>query len=95
MIVGLLFIADALLPKPKVVFSVIFYGLKIILVSCLMILSMKLAQNLVVINNLNEVFLLISLCLFGFFIYILTSLIFKYIPQELYDFISLRFKKAK
>ena len=76
-------------------FSVIFYGLKIIFISCLMILSMKLAQNLLEINNLNEIFLLISLCLFGFFMYILTSLIFKYIPQELYDFITLRFKKAK
>ena len=76
-------------------FSVIFYGFKIILISCLMILSMKLVQPILEINNLNETFVLIILCVFGFFMYILTSRIFKYIPQELYHFISLKFKKAK
>ena len=76
-------------------FSVIFYGLKITLISFLMILCMKLFQYILEIFNLNEVFVLIILCVIGFFMYILTSLIFKYIPQELYDFISLKFKKAK
>ena len=69
-------------------FSVIFYFLKITLVSIFMIISMKLFQYVLEIFNLNEVFALIILCIFGFFMYILTSLIFKYIPQELYDFIS-------
>ncbi len=76
-------------------FSVIFYGFKIILISCLMILSMKLVQPILEINNLNETFVLIILSVFGFFMYILTSRIFRYIPQELYHFISLKFKKAK
>ena len=76
-------------------FSIIIYSLKITLISCLMILSMKLAQYILQINNLNEIFLLIILCIIGFFMYILTTLIFKYIPQELYDFISLKFRKVK
>ena len=76
-------------------FSIIIYSLKITLISCLMILSMKLAQYILQINNLKEIFLLIILCVIGFFMYILTSLIFKYIPQELYDFISLKFRKVK
>ena len=75
--------------------SIIIYSLKITLISCLMILSMKLAQYILQINNLKEIFLLIILCVIGFFMYILTSLIFKYIPQELYDFISLKFRKVK
>ena len=76
-------------------FFVIFYGFKITFISCLMILSMKLAQHILEINNLNEAFVLIIVCVIGFFIYIFISLIFKYIPQELYDFIYLKFKKAK
>ena len=60
-----------------------------------MILSMKLAQHILEVNNLNEVFVLIILCIFGFFMYILTTKIFKYIPQELDHLISLKFKKAK
>ena len=75
--------------------SVIFYGVKIIFVSSLMILSMKLAQHIVGINKFNDVFVLIIICIFGFFMYILTSKIFKYIPQELDHRISLKFKKAK
>ena len=75
-------------------FSVIFYSLKTTLVSILMILSMKLLQYSLEIFNLNEFFVLIILCVIGFFAYILTSLIFKLIPQELYDFIYTKFKKA-
>ena len=76
-------------------FSLIFYGVKIILISCLMILSMKLAQHILGINNLNDVFVLIIICIFGFIMYILTTKIFKFIPQELDHHISLKFKKAK
>ena len=89
-----LLIKNGKITKPKFslkeedlnLFSVIFYGLKITLISCLMILSMKLVQYILEINNLNETFVLIILCIFGFFMYILTSKIFKYIPQELYQF---------
>ena len=75
--------------------SVLFYGLKITLVSCLMILSMRLVLHALELTNINQTFLLLILCVFGFFIYILTSHMFKYIPQELSDFISMKFKKAK
>ena len=60
-----------------------------------MILSMKLVQNILEIYNINKWFILIILCLFGLFVYIFTSRIFKYIPQELFDFISMKFKKEK
>jgi putative peptidoglycan lipid II flippase len=89
--------------KPKISFKqedsnffvVIFYGFKITLVSILMIIGMKLFQYTLEIFNLNETLILIILCVIGFFMYLLMSLIFKYIPQELYDFIYLKFKKAK
>ena len=76
-------------------FSVIFYSLKVTLVSILMIIGMKLLQYTLETFNLYEVFVLIILCVIGFFTYILISLIFKFIPQELYDFICTKFKKAK
>ncbi len=76
-------------------FSVISYALKIIFISCLMIISMKIAKFILEINNLDETFVLIILCILGFIMYILTSKKFKYIPQELYDSISLKFKKEK
>ncbi len=76
-------------------FMVIFYGSKITLISFLMILSMKLTEHILEIYNLNETFVLIILCILGFFMYILTNKIFKHIPQELYHFISLKFKKVK
>jgi len=60
-----------------------------------MILSMNLTEHIFEFNNLNETFVLIILCILGFFMYILTNKIFKNIPQELYHFISLKFKKAK
>ena len=89
--------------KPKIslkdedsnLFVVIFYGLKITLVSIFMIIGMKLFQYTLEIFNFNETLILLVLCVIGFFVYLLISLIFKYIPQELYDFIYLKFKKAK
>ena len=56
---------------------------------------MKLLQYILEVFNLNEVFVLIILCVIGFVTYIFTSLIFKFIPQELYDFIYTKLKKAK
>ncbi len=76
-------------------FSVIFYSLKITFVSVLMIISMKSLQYILETFNINEVFVLIILCVIGFITYILSSLIFKFIPRELYDFIYTKFKKAK
>ena len=74
-------------------FSVILYALKIVMISCLMIIIMKLAQLLLRINNLDETFVLIILCIIGFLMYIYTSHKFNFIPKELYDSISLKFKK--
>ena len=76
-------------------FSVIFYGLKITFISCLMILSMKLLQYTLEINNLNKTSILIILCIFGFLMYILTSKLFKFIPQELNYSLFLKSKKVK
>ena len=81
--------------KEENLFSVVFYGIKIILISCLMILCMKLAQHILEINNINDVVILIIICILGFFVYIWTTKIFKFIPQELDHRISLKFKKAK
>ncbi len=75
--------------------SVLFYSIKIILVSCFMVLSMEMVLYLLKLYNINEIYILLILCVFGFFMYILISHMFKYIPQELSDFISLKFKKAK
>tara|TARA_B100000161_G_scaffold89231_1_gene62535 strand:- start:136 stop:615 length:480 start_codon:yes stop_codon:yes gene_type:complete len=99
----ILLVKNGKITKPKFslkeedlnLFLVIFYSLKTTLVSILMIISMKLLQYILEIFNLNEVFVLIVLCVIGFMTYILTSLIFKFIPQELYDFIYAKFKKAK
>ena len=99
----ILLIKKGKITKPKLSFKkedsnliiVIFYGLKIILISCLMILSMKFVQHILELINLNKVFVSIILCTVGFFIYILTSKIFNNIPQELYNYISLKSKKAK
>ena len=76
-------------------FLIILYGFKITLISCLMILCMKYTQHVLEIYDMNEVFVLVILCMFGFIMYILTSKIFNYIPQEISHFISLKFKKAK
>ena len=81
--------------KEENLFSVVFYGIKIILISCLMILCMKLAQHILEINNINDVVILIIICILGFFVYIWTTKIFKFIPQELDFRMSLKFKKAK
>ena len=96
-------IKNGKITKPKIslkdedsnLFVVIFYGLKITLVSILMIIGMKLFQYTLEIFNFNDTLILLVLCVIGFFVYLLISLIFKYIPQELYDFIYLKFKKAK
>ena len=76
-------------------FSVIFYSLKILFISIIMVLSMKLVQKILEINNLEEIFILTCLCILGFTMYILTSWILNYIPKELQGFISLKLKKAK
>ena len=75
--------------------SVLFYGFKIIFSSSLMVLSMKYVLYVSELNDVTETLILVIICSFGFFIYILTSYIFKYIPQELLNSIVLKIKKAK
>ena len=75
--------------------SVLFYGFKIIFSSSLMVLSMKYILYVSELNDITETLILVILCLFGLFIYILTSYIFKYIPQELLNSVVLKIKKAK
>ena len=97
-----LLIKKGKITKPKFSFKeeesnlliVIFYVLKITFISCLMILSMKLTQYVLDITNLNDTFISVILCTIGFFMYILTSKVLNYVPLELYNFISLKFKKA-
>ena len=99
----IILVKNGKITKPKIslkeedsnLFVVIFYALKITLVSILMIIGMKLFQYTLEIFNLNETLILIILCVIGIFVYLSISLIFKYIPQELYDFIYSKFKKAK
>ena len=99
----IILVKDGKITKPNIslkdedsnLFVVIFYGLKMTLVSILMIIGMKLFQYTLEIFNFNETLILLVLCVIGFFVYLLISLIFKYIPQELYDFIHLKFKKEK
>ena len=47
------------------------------------------------INNLSDVIVLIILCMFGFFMYIMTTKILKYIPQELLISKPFKFRKVK
>ena len=75
--------------------SVLFYSFKIIFSSSLMVLSMKYILYVSELNDVTETLILVIICSFGFFIYILTSYIFKYIPQELLNSIMLKIKKAK
>jgi len=56
---------------------------------------MKYILYLSELNDVTETLILVVICSFGFFIYILTSYIFKYIPQELLNSIVLKIKKAK
>jgi len=99
----IILVKNGKITKPKIslkeedsnLFVVIFYGLKITFVAILMIIGMKLFQYTLEIFNLKETLTLIILCVIGFFVYLFISLIFKYIPQELYDFIYLKFKKVK
>ncbi len=76
-------------------FTVFLYAFKIIFISCLMIISMKLVRFIFEIYNIDETLVLIILCILGFLMYILISKMFNYIPQELYNSISLKFKKEK
>ena len=59
------------------------YALKLVLISLLMILFMKITFYILNIYKLNEIYILLSLVLIGFLTYLLTNYFLKYIPQEL------------
>ena len=59
------------------------YALKLVLISLLMILFMKITFYILNIYKLNEIYILLSLALIGFLTYLLTNYFLKYIPQEL------------
>ncbi len=75
--------------------SVLLYSFKIMFSSFLMVLSMKYILYISELIDITETLMLVILCSFGFFVYILTSYIFKYIPQELLNSVVLKIKKAK
>jgi len=62
---------------------ILIYALKLVLISFLMILFMKITFYILNIYKLNEIFILLSLVLIGFLTYLLTNYFLKYIPQEL------------
>ena len=62
---------------------ILIYALKLVLISFLMILFMKITYYILNIYKLNEIYILLSLVLIGFLTYFLTNYFLKYIPQEL------------
>ena len=62
---------------------ILIYALKLVLISFLMILFMKITFYILNIYKLNEIYILLSLVLIGFLTYLLTNYFLKYIPQEL------------
>ena len=71
------------------------YFLKILMVSLLMIGSMKLIFYLSSIYQINDILTISLLVLSGFIIYVLTTFILGYIPQQLLNFYISKFEKAK
>ncbi len=76
-------------------FSVFVYGIKIILVSILMLIIMKLLLLISNFYQINQFWTLSILVIFGLLTYFLTSALLRYIPQELLNINSLKFKKEK
>ena len=71
------------------------YFLKILMVSLLMIGSMKLIFYLSSIYQINDILTISLLVISGFIIYVLTTFILGYIPQQLLNFYISKFEKAK
>ena len=76
-------------------FFVIIYALKIMLMSCLMVLMMKSIFYILNLYKINEIIISLSLILFGLLTYFLTTYFLKYIPQELIHANIFKFRKAK
>ena len=71
------------------------YFLKILMVSLLMIGSMKLIFYLSSIYQINDILILSLLVTSGLLIYVLTTFVLGYIPQQLLNFYISKFEKAK
>ena len=65
------------------------------MVSLLMIGSMKLIFYLSSIYQINDILTISLLVISGFIIYVLTTFVLGYIPQQLLNFYISKFEKAK
>ena len=75
--------------------SLISYSIRIIFVSIIMLIIMKLFWYFLFFYKINEILILVLLFVVGLSTYILTSFIFGYIPQNLINFYVSKLKKAK
>jgi len=71
------------------------YSFKILMVSLFMIGSMKLLLYLSSIYQMNDILTLSFLVISGLLIYVLTTFVLGYIPQQLLNFYISKFEKAK
>ena len=77
-------------------YNVLFiYSFKILMVSLFMIGSMKLLLYLSSIYQINDILTLSLLVISGLLIYVLTTFVLGYIPQQLLNFYISKFQKAK
>ena len=77
-------------------YNVLFiYSFKILMVSLFMIGSMKLLLYLSSIYQINDILTLSLLVISGLLIYVLTTFVLGYIPQQLLNFYISKFEKAK
>ena len=77
-------------------YNVLFiYSFKILMVSLFMIGSMKLLLYLSSIYQINDILTLSFLVISGLLIYVLTTFVLGYIPQQLLNFYISKFEKAK
>ena len=74
-------------------FTVIIYGIKIILISIVMIFIMKNASFFLMSYDMNEFLKLLILVLVGLVMYFWTTYMLRYIPEELLKMIPLKLKK--
>ena len=89
--------------KPKItfvdntpnLFSLLLYKVKIIAVSLFMILIMKYSLNILKIYEINKFWSLLTLIVLGLTMYLLTTRLLSYIPQELLKIMSLKYSKDK
>ena len=82
--------------KDKVsnLFLIIKYGSKLIIISFLMVVIMRFVFNILKFYDINEIFALIILVSIGLLVYILTTFVLRFIPQELLDSVVLKFQKV-